>query len=157
EAIVILVAVTMQNAGLELTAHATLWPHRTAAQFCTQDQALRANVTRSFQPAIRMHLRPFIDEDRSAPRVRDYERLDARRPIDQHLIGRTNHRQRGRQRRLSLLRAEMLPVIAKYARIVFHEVPGIAHHGTAGDVTRKSILPGLTPFADGVNIALRHA
>ena len=92
EAVVRLVGVAVQDAGLDLAADAALRPDAAAAQFRTHDVAVGADVARPLQPAERLHHGVAVDQHRPFRGVEHHHRLDAGGRVDAHLLRRADDR-----------------------------------------------------------------
>ena len=77
----ILVAVTVDDAGLDLAADAALGADGAAAQLGGQDPAFGADVARPFEPAEGVNGRAAVDHHRAIAGVGQYVRVDARRGV----------------------------------------------------------------------------
>src|SRR5262249_43524132 len=132
KAVVILVAVALENAAFDLAADAARRPQRGAGtDLGPVHLRVRPDVARPFQAAEGVDHGLAIDHDRSPRRVGQRVRLDAGRRVHQQGLRRTHHRQTVRAPRWGARRPGVPEILTKLLAVVLDQLPEVGEERAA--------------------------
>ena len=153
ETLVVLVAVALHDAGLDLAADATMRPEGGAGtDLGTQDMAVRPDMTGAFQPGERRYGGTAVNDDRPARRVRHHHRLEVSRRRQPQPFARPDHRHP--RLHVSARDGVVLEVTDDLRPIEIDKIPEMANHAAADAALRQGIPPAFEALVDRGSRAL---